>query len=98
MPLVLTAAAAAGFAQLALKCVRQEFPNKPDHVMADAADVRSPRAMHPSFYGCYDWHSCVHGHWLLARLRRQYPELPEAGQARAVFEENLSAAAVAGEL
>lgn len=98
MPVVLTAAAAAGFAQLALKCVRREYPNKPDHVMADAADVRPPHAMHPSFYGCYDWHSSVHGHWLLARLRKEFPNSPEAAATRAVFEENLSTAAVAGEL
>jgi Protein of unknown function (DUF2891) len=57
------------FADLALACVQREYPNKLDHVMADARDVQSPRALHPAFYGCFDWHSAVHGHWLLARLR-----------------------------
>ena len=70
--LLLLAALSAGdasrFAALALKCVHQEYPNKPDHVINDAADARTPKAMHPAFYGCYDWHSCVHAHWLLARL------------------------------
>jgi hypothetical protein len=53
--------AAGHFAGLALKCVRQEYPNKPDHVMSGPQEVLSPRAQHPAFYGCYDWHSCVHG-------------------------------------
>ena len=66
--LKLTQADASRFAKLALTCVRKEFPNKPDHVMKDAADVRGPKAQHPAFYGCYDWHSCVHGHWLLVHL------------------------------
>lgn len=94
----ITAADASRFARLALKCVRQEYPNKPDHVIADAADVRGPRAMHPAFYGCYDWHSCVHGHWLLARLLRQYPALPEAAEIRKALDENLTEENVAGEV
>src|SRR6267154_3534787 len=78
--LSLDAGAASHFAKLALKCVRQEYPNKLDHVMSGAQEVQSPRALHPSFYGCYDWHSSVHGHWMLARLLRKFPELPEAGR------------------
>ena len=75
--LKLTQAAASRFAKLALACVRKEFPNKPDHVMKDAADVRGPKAQHPAFYGCYDWHSCVHGHWLLAHLLKEFPDRPQ---------------------
>ncbi|MEC8557684.1 MAG: DUF2891 domain-containing protein [Planctomycetota bacterium] len=60
-------------AELALKGINQEFPNKPSNVMATKADVLSPQEMHPVFYGCFDWHSSVHGHWLLVRLIKLYP-------------------------
>ena len=82
---------ASHFAQLALKCVSREFPNKPDHVINDANDVKSPRAMHPSFYGCFDWHSSVHGHWMLVRLLRLFPALPEAARIRNALNANLAA-------
>src|SRR5437763_1758845 len=59
---------AAAFAKLALKGVRKEYPNKPADVLNDPADVRNPKAVHPAFYGCFDWHSSVHGHWMLVRL------------------------------
>ena len=88
---------ASHFARLALKCVTKEYPNKPDHVINDAADVRSPKAMHASFYGCYDWHSSVHGHWMLVRLLRLFPALPEAGEIRAALNANLSAENVLAE-
>ena len=66
------------FAELALGCVRREYPNKLDHVLDGPADVRPPGELHPAFYGCYDWHSAVHGHWLLVRLLRAGPgTLPE---------------------
>ncbi|HEX8131604.1 MAG TPA: DUF2891 family protein, partial [Pyrinomonadaceae bacterium] len=58
------------FAELALKCIRKEYPNKLDHALSDASQVRSPRELHPAFYGCYDWHSSVHSHWLLVHLLR----------------------------
>src|SRR3546814_13777515 len=54
--------------------------------MAGPADVQSPRALHPIFYGSFDWHSCVHSHWLLARLLRVFPDLPEAAAIRALFD------------
>ena len=82
------------FAALALGCVRREYPNKLDHVMHDASQAGSPRELHPAFYGCYDWHSAVHGHWLLVRLLRSNPgALPEA-DIRAALAENLTAANV----
>ncbi|MBI3716425.1 MAG: DUF2891 domain-containing protein [Betaproteobacteria bacterium] len=62
---------------MALAGVVREFPNKPDHVFADANDACTPRQLHPVFYGCYDWHSAVHSHWLLLRLWRLHHELPE---------------------
>ncbi|MEO6120408.1 MAG: DUF2891 domain-containing protein [Terriglobales bacterium] len=60
------------FAKLALACVHQEYPNKIAHVMNSDGDLAPPRKLTPAFYGCYDWHSSVHGHWMLARLARQY--------------------------
>src|SRR5262249_34354602 len=86
--LSLTREQASHFAGLALKCVRREYPNKMDHVMNDSADVRGPRALHPAFYGCFDWHSCVHGHWMLARLLRLFPDLKEAQDIRAALYDN----------
>jgi hypothetical protein len=67
------AGAAERFAKLALDCVHQEYPNKISHTMNSDADVAPPRTLTPAFFGCYDWHSSVHGHWLLARLARQFP-------------------------
>jgi len=88
----LTRGEASHFASLALKCVGREYPNKLDHTMNDASEVRSPRTIHPAFYGCLDWHSSVHGHWMLVRLLRLFPDLPEATQIRAALSDNLSAA------
>lgn len=85
-------AAAARFAALALACVHQEYPNKIAHTMASDADVKPPRALTPAFYGCYDWHSSVHGHWLLARLAKDFPDAPFAAQARAALARSLTAA------
>jgi len=96
--LTLTQAEASHFAQLALKCVTREYPNKPDHTINDAADVRGARAMHPVFYGCFDWHSSVHGHWMLVRVLRLFPNLPEAAQIRTAINTNLTAENIAGEL
>jgi len=81
----LTPATASSWARLPLRCIAQEYPNKLDHVMNNAGEVRSPRALHPAFYGCFDWHSAVHGHWMLVRLLRFFPELPEAAQIRAAL-------------
>ena len=86
----LTPAAASSFAHLVLGCARREYPNKLDHVMTGVDDARSPRDLHPSFYGCFDWHSAVHGHWMLARLLRACPELPEAGAIRGLLDEHLA--------
>lgn len=91
-------AAASRFAALALKCVQKEYPNKLDHTMNDAGEVQSPKALHPAFYGCLDWHSSVHGHWMLVRLLRRFPALPEAARIRAVLDENLAPANIAAEV
>ncbi|MFL6290538.1 MAG: DUF2891 domain-containing protein [Thermoanaerobaculia bacterium] len=91
------AATAERFANLALACVHKEYPNKIAHVLNGDADVRPPRELTPAFYGCYDWHSAVHGHWLLARLARRFPDAPLAAKARAALEKSLTAENLAAE-
>lgn len=86
----LTEKEASHFAALALKCVNRELPNKPEHVINSPSDVQSPKQLHPAFYGCYDWHSSVHGHWMLVRLLKTFPTLPEAQQIRKALNENLT--------
>lgn len=80
------------FSKLALKCIQKEFPNKLDHVMNDETEVKAPSVLHPAFYGCYDWHSSVHGHWMLVRLLKLFPEMDNAGIIRKVLNENLAPA------
>ena len=87
----LTQSQASHFAELALKCVAREYPNKPEHVMNNGADVEGPKSLHPAFYGCYDWHSAVHGHWLLVRLLVMFPNLPQAQEIRKALSANLTA-------
>src|ERR1700738_1886908 len=94
----LTQTEASHFAGLALKCVRKEYPNKLDHVNNDPADVRSPRAMHGAFYGCFDWHSSVHGHWMLVHLLRLFPSMPEARDIRSALNANLDAKNISSEV
>ena len=88
---------ASTFAAIALANVAREYPNKPDHVLASAADVRTPRELHPAFYGSYDWHSCVHMHWLLARLWRRCPQLAERDAIAATFDAHLTLETIAAE-
>jgi hypothetical protein len=94
----LTPELAQKFARLALQHVEQEYPNKLDHVLNDADDVRTPRSLHPIFYGSFDWHSCVHGYWLLATVLRLQPDLPEAAEIRALFDRQFTLANVAAEV
>ncbi len=82
---------ASHFAALALKCVNREFPNKPEHVMNNATEVKNPKSLHPAFYGCYDWHSSVHGHWMLIRLLKTFSNMPEVAQIRRALNANLTA-------
>src|SRR5688572_17975570 len=78
------------FARMALAGIRREYPNKLDHVINGPGDLQSPRALHPAFYGCFDWHSAVHSHWMLVRLLRVVSDLREAPEIRAALDENLS--------
>ena len=85
-------------AALALACVHEEYPNKIAHTMAGDADAKPPRELTPVFYGCFDWHSAAHGHWLLARVARLYPGTPLAAKAEAALAKNLTAERVGGEV
>src|SRR5579872_4301535 len=80
------------FARLALACVHQEYPNKIAHSLTSDADVKPPRELTPAFYGCFDWHSSVHGHWLLVRLTRLFPTAPFAVEARRAIAKSLTSA------
>jgi hypothetical protein len=94
----LTPDLAASFASIALGHVTREYPNKLDHVLTSEADAQGPRALHPIFYGSFDWHSCVHGYWLLASVLRRFPQTPEAEQIQALFAESFTEANVADEV
>ena len=89
--------AAERFANLALACVHKEYPNKISHTLINDADVAPPRKLTPAFDGCYDWHSSVHGHWLLARLARAFPSAPFAPAAREALRQDLTAENIAQE-
>lgn len=97
-PNTLSAGLASKFATLALSHVTREYPNKLDHVLNGPADLRGPRDLHPLFYGSFDWHSCVHGYWLLATLLRLFPENAEARDIRVLFDAQITAPNVRGEL
>jgi Protein of unknown function (DUF2891) len=97
-PQDLDAAAAERLANLALACVHKEYPNKISHVLSGDADVKPPRELTPAFYGCYDWHSAVHGHWLLARLARRFPDAPFAAKARVALDRSLTPENLAAEV
>jgi hypothetical protein len=86
------------FAGLASNHVSRPYPYKMDHVLTGPQDAVEPRSVHPIFFGSFDWHSCVHGYWLMARLVRRHPEIGAAAQIRALFAERFTAANVAGEL
>jgi hypothetical protein len=88
---------ASAFAALALQNIDREYPNKPGEALRGPEDIMSPRAMHPAFFGCYDWHSSVHGHWLLLRLLRLFPDLPAAPEIRSRLAAHLTAANIATE-
>lgn len=88
----------APFVSLAIDCARQEYPNKIAHTMQSDADMGTPGSLHPAFYGCFDWHSSVHGHWLLARFARLYPHHSLATEARTILSQHLTETNIAVEV
>jgi hypothetical protein len=97
MPLGFDINAGERFANLALTCIHKEYPNHVSHTLNSDADVAPPRKLTPAFYGCYDWHSSVHGHWLLARLIRIFPDAAFAPSAREALRQSLTAENIAQE-
>ena len=94
----LTPEIAGAFARIALGHIRNEYPHKLDHVLIRAEDARPPSDLHPVFYGSFDWHSCVHGYWLLLTIRRLFPDLPESERIVALADEMLVPAKLDREL
>lgn len=98
MAVSLTPELASRFAGVALAHLTREYPHKLDHVLTGPNDVRTPGELHPVFYGSFDWHSCVHGYWLLATVMRLFPALMEVNQIAPLFDSQLTPAKVDGEV
>src|SRR5271166_1359384 len=96
--MLLTPSQASVFARLALANIEREYPNKLDHVMAGPDDVVAPRVLHPAFFGSFDWHSCVHAHWLLVRLLGVGEESAEVAQIRTALDAHLAPATIEAEV
>jgi hypothetical protein len=96
--LELDAASVAPYARLALGCIHKEYPNKIAHVLESQDDVAPPSKLTPAFHGCFDWHSAVHGHWMLARVLRTWPRVEGADQMRAALAKSLSNENIAAEV
>ncbi len=94
---MIDAGTAGRFLEVALANVTREYPHRLDHLLAGPQGEHRPRALHPAFYGSYDWHSAVHMHWLLVRVLRLHPGLPRAGEARAVLDAHLAPGPLAAE-
>ncbi|MFN8306479.1 MAG: DUF2891 domain-containing protein [Ferruginibacter sp.] len=96
--IVLTQTGASHFAQLPLRCAAKEWPYKTGITFGDSSLITAPKNYHPAFFGCFDWHSSVHGHWMLVRLLKSFPGLPEATQIRSLFNAHFTAANIQQEL
>ncbi len=89
-PLHLTGQEAVKLSVLPLKCIHQEYPNKLSQVITSDEDLNPPRALHPCFYGCFDWHSSVHGHWSLVKLLKQFPDMPRADSIKLLLSNQIT--------
>jgi hypothetical protein len=98
MAAILTQELASRFARIALGHVTREYPNKPGHILRGPRDARTPRELHPLFFGSFDWHSCVHGYWLLCRLYQRFPGLPERSEIHSLLDRQFTPGNVQGEL
>ena len=86
------------FATLPIKCLQQEYPNKLSQLLIDSTEIKSPKVLHPAFYGCFDWHSSVHGHWSLVYLLNNYPNLDKKDEIIQKLTINLSKENIAHEI
>jgi hypothetical protein len=95
----LTEKGASMLVALPLKCIDKEYPNKTNHTsLSDSDHVITPKNLHPAFYGCFDWHSCVHGHWMMIKLLKQFPQLPEAAKIRNAINNTITKENIATEV
>jgi hypothetical protein len=83
-------AGAIHFSNLALHCIHTEFPNKLGHVIIDSSQVKRPTELHPTFYGCFDWHSSVHGHWMLVKILKTFPDISNHADIISAIDENIT--------
>lgn len=97
-PTILSLEEAERLVQLPIGCIDIEFPNKLNQVISSVDDLKSPKSLHPAFYGCFDWHSAVHGHWSLVRLLKAFPDLEEKDQIIVGLQAHLSKENIAGEI
>lgn len=95
---IITDSMANKLAALPLKCIQQQYPNKLGQLLADSTELAEPRQLHPAFYGCFDWHSAVHGHWSLVYLLHHYPALQQREKIIALLQQNLSSTNIAVEI
>jgi hypothetical protein len=96
--MLLNKTGASHFARIALDCIHREYPNKLSQTLESAEFLREPRELHPAFYGCFDWHSSVHGHWMLTKLLSMFPEMPERDEIVAGLQKSLTSENVLGEV
>lgn len=94
----LTDSVAAKLIEMPMTCVNQEFPNKLNQSLDSLKEIGRPAELHPAFYGCYDWHSSVHGHWMMLVLSQKFPNLPQKEKAMKLILQNITAEKMAGEL
>lgn len=85
-------------AAMPLHCTQVEYPNKLNQVLADEAQLKGPKSLHPAFFGCFDWHSSVHGHWMMVNLLRHFPNLENQAQIRATLRSNITQANIEAEV
>ena len=97
-PIMLTLEQANKLAQLPLDCIDVEYPNKLNQTLAGGEELKTPKELHPAFYGCFDWHSSVHGHWALVSLLKQFPDLEKAEEIREALRSSLTKANIAAEV
>lgn len=95
---VLDSEGAAELVSLALACVEKEYPNKPDLMLVGDENLKPPRVLWPSFYGCYDWHSSVHGHWSMVRVLKLFPDVPRAAEMRAILARHFATSQIQAEM
>ena len=89
-PIALSLKEANRLSKLPLECIQTEFPNKLSQTLGDSSDLKTPKELHPTFYGCFDWHSSVHGHWMLVYLLKMFPELENQKEIKQKFLDNIS--------